>query len=198
MSKQKTFYNVAYNSKLFIKKNQYPLVIRRIHWIVGFFVFCLLILGVYSTNNTHLSNTIWLEHLGRHAITGITVFILMLYRFYTRIKYKEYLPKLPTTFGELEKKIAIIAHKIIYFLLFTIPISGYFMACFYGFKLTFFKIPLPLFFEQNNILGNIFFVYHVLANIVLLLIIFAHIVGTIYHIIKDKTNLLKRLSIFIK
>ncbi len=180
------------NKKEEVGKKSYPVTVRRLHWLMAVMIFTLLILGFYSSGLP--MHGVQLEHMGRHAIFGSGLVLFAIIRLYTKIKNFKNNPHLPKKFAKFEKISAILTHYVFYILFLLMPLSGWLMINGLDIKLTFMGIPLPHIIPVAKSIGTYALYFHIIMVYAIIFLVFAHVVGTFWHIIKDKENLLGRLN----
>ena len=128
-----------------------------------------------------------------HKSFGVVALLLLIVRFANRIINKP--PTLPEGLKEIEKIAANVSHKLLYLLMFLVPISGYLMSNSFGFRVKLFGIVMPKIIETNYKLAPIFAKMHHYFSYLILFLIIIHILATIKHRFFDKSenNVLNRM-----
>ena len=93
-----------------------------------------------------------------------------------------------------QKKISKITHLLLYFLMFGVPISGYFYSLAAGIPVVMFGIwPLPIFIEADQSLKLILKITHISLVYSMTSLVIIHILAVIKHQFIDRDNLIKRM-----
>ena len=162
-----------------------------IHWLTVLSVVGLFALGLWMVELTYYEEgynfapTI-------HQSVGLLLFVLTLFRVIWR--WQNVTPQPLSTHRQFEKKIASLAHKLIYVLLFLILISGYLISTADGRSISLFElfdVPATLYGieQQEDVAGEL----HLILSISLMLLVVMHAAGALKHHFMDKDATLKRM-----
>lgn len=162
-----------------------------IHWITAITVIGMFALGLWMVDLTYYDEwyrTAPLIHKG----IGVMLLLLTLFR----LVWKRMNP-LPAEVAEhkpIERKLAKIAHSMLYVLLFSLMITGYLISTADGRALevfNWFSIPATIsgIEHQEDIAGDI----HEILAFSLIAFVVLHAAGAIKHHVIDKDNTLKRM-----
>ena len=162
-----------------------------LHWLVAATVFCMFGFGLWMTGLTYYDE--WYRtapHI--HKSVGTLLFLATLMLFGWR-HYRGRPPHL-NTHSRWEHRLAMLAHGIIYVLLFAIMISGYMISTADGRAIevfNWFEVPalFPGFDNQEDIAGKI----HLVLAITLISLTVLHAAGALKHHYIDKDSTLKRM-----
>lgn len=131
-----------------------------------------------------------------HKSLGVLLLIALFIRIFCRIV--TYLPPLPSKFSKLEVKLAKLGHYLLYFLIFIMVFSGWFIVSTSSYGLPTIVFGLFEWPHIPNLIGErklhkLAELIHLIGAICLFLAIIGHVAAVIKHKIKDKENLLKRI-----
>ncbi len=102
-------------------EEQYGLVAIVLHWVMAVMIIGLFSLGIYMTGLEYVDSW-YTEAPHLHESFGLVVFMLLLFRtIWALVNIK---PR-PVPMSNWERKTATIVHRLFYFLLFGVTISGY-------------------------------------------------------------------------
>ena len=156
-----------------------------IHWLTTLLILLLFPLGKYISD-INPSDKIGLIKI--HAILGIIVFILTMFRSWQFFKAQR--PSHLKTGSKFNDKLAVYVHNAFYFLLFGISLSGIAVMIIGGYGNAITSGNLDLIQDRENIIP--LKAHNILAVIMMILLVI-HVVGVIKHYILLKENTLKRI-----
>lgn len=171
---------------------KYSFFSRVLHWsmalIITFMIFLGLFMGEISKESEYRMTV-----YNFHKSIGVLVIFLIIIRLINRFINKP--PTLQDSISKIERILANIAHKLMYLLMFLIPISGYLMSNSYGFPVSFFSFEMPVIVNTNIENAKLFSEAHEFLSFFLLFIIIFHVVAVIKHRFFDKkeNDVLKRM-----
>ena len=84
-------------------------------------------------------------------------------------------------------------HLAFYVLLVVQPLSGYLSSSFSGYTTRWFGVPLPHWGWLDAPLNELFTEVHVIASIALLVLLCAHLLGVLSHLLAGESAMLKRM-----
>lgn len=162
-----------------------------VHWLTALIVFGMFALGLWMVDLTYYDEwyrTAPLIHKG----IGVMLIFLTLFRLLWKWKNETPLPV--ANHKPVERKLAKIAHGMMYVLLFSLMLSGYLISTADGRPLevfNWFTIPATLhgIEHQEDIAGDI----HKILAFTLIAFVLLHAAGAIKHHVIDKDNTLKRM-----
>lgn len=171
--------------------NRYGWISIGIHWISAITVIAMFALGLWMVDLTYYDEwyrTAPLIH------KGIGVMLLLLTLFRLLWKWLNPKPEAITEHKPIERKLARIAHGLLYVLLFALMLSGYLISTADGRALEvfdWFSIPASIYGieHQEDIAGDI----HEILAYSLIAIVMLHAAGAIKHHVIDKDNTLRRM-----
>ena len=172
-------------------KHHYGWVAIGLHWIAALVVLGLFGLGFWMVDLGYYDQ--WYKPApALHKSIGISLFGLMLFRLVWRLLQPQ--PEALPTHSPVEKIAGHLMHLILYFMLFTIMLTGYLISTADGrgievFEL--FQVPgFGSFIEnQEDLAGAI----HKYAAYSLIVLVTLHAVAALKHHFIDKDNTLKRM-----
>ena len=133
---------------------------------------------------------------GLHKASGITLLILAVFRLLWRTIHKP--PQLPSTIPHLDRVAAHLGHWFLYFLMFSLPLSGWIMSSAGGHVISMFKLFNWPFFPGalgDKVLGRFFHEAHETLGYTAIVIISVHILALAKHKFFDNTSVLYRMHI---
>jgi cytochrome b561 len=184
-----------------------------LHWLIGFALLCMFVLGWYMADlpkNSPKIASIDLFDLGiftiqqaepasirsfyfnLHKSIGVTLLVLIAFRVYWRLTHEP--PTLLASMKAWEKKLAARAHKILYLLMLAMPVSGLIMASYSKYGVKWFGLKLITGLDNNPLREKLAEV-HEFIGIVLLVLIILHVLSALKHKFIDKDETLKRMSL---
>lgn len=172
-------------------QNRYGWVSISIHWITAVTVIGMFVLGLWMVELTYYDEwyrTAPLIHKG----IGVMLLLLTLFRLlWKRLNLR---PDEIEEHKPIERKLAKIAHAMLYILLFALMLTGYLISTADGRALEvfdWFSIPATIsgIEHQEDIAGDI----HEILAFSLIGFVLLHAAGAIKHHVIDKDNTLKRM-----
>lgn len=128
-----------------------------------------------------------------HKWLGITIFMLVALRLAWRLWSPP--PTLPASMPIWEQRAAIAAHRLLYLLLFAIPLSGWLMSSAKGFQTVWLGlVPIPDLLAKNPPLGETLEEVHETLNWLLLALVSVHTVAALKHHYRDRDDVLARMT----
>ena len=156
---------------------KYPVLIRLLHWLMAICILGLIASGWYMAGldqnapNKH-------DLYPWHKSFGVLMLIAIVLRVVVRLISS--IPTLPQSLPGYEKKLAHLAHGLLYLLMFLVPVSGYLMSAMGGHDIFLFQIQMPD-LADNKELAGIMHEIHEVAPYVLLGVIVLHVLGALKH-----------------
>ena len=168
----------------------YPRTAVLLHWIVALFIIALIVTGWYMVGipkNTPERAFFFNLHKSLGIVTASFIVALIVWR----IRHDA--PPLPSAMRGWEKRAAIVNHRLFYFLMVLMTLTGYLISSFskYGPKL--FGIPLPHWGWEDAALRSNFAAVHRVTALVFALLIAIHIAAALKHLIVDKDGVFQRM-----
>ncbi|HEY8353715.1 MAG TPA: cytochrome b [Methylophilaceae bacterium] len=184
-----------------------------LHWLIAIGILFMLGLGWYMTGlpregaksdaydlfnlgiyTWHLSEAVSPRtfYFNLHKSFGVTLLALIAFRLYWRLTHQP--PALPGSLKAWERKLAEIAHGLLYVLMVVMPVSGLLMALYSKFGVKWFGLEfLPGL--DNAAVREFFLVVHAWAAIAFALLILLHVAAALKHKFIDKDETMERMSL---
>ena len=187
-----SFWFVVFSNYALMIKNtiqSYGIVSKFFHWVMAFFLFVNLAIGLYMTRIDESPIQILLINF--HKSLGITLLILIILRMIWKfINIQPYSLLSSKILNMMVKAF----HYFFYIVLLTIPISGWTYSLALGYPVSFFGLfSLPNFISENKSLSEIILFIHNISAYILILLIIVHIFSAIYHHFVLKNQTLNRM-----
>ena len=125
-----------------------------------------------------------------HKSVGISLFALIILRILWRLTHKP--PALLDSMKAWEKKLATGAHHGLYFLMVATPLAGIIMSISSKYGIHWFGIKLVGGID-NKASRELFYEFHEIFGLLILLILFFHIAGAFKHALVDKDGTIRRM-----
>ena len=168
--------------------NGYGLLAKLFHWITFLALIIQIPFGFYLVNLEFSGRRIDLESI--HILVGISIFYLVLFRLIWKMINPS--PKHWTEYFKGQTIIANINHYLLYVCIFSITISGILKKLYMGEKLNFFIFEYS--FKISNFeKSDIFYLLHIYANYLLIILVSVHIVAVIVHHTFFKDKIIKKI-----
>ena len=171
---------------------KYPILMRVIHWLMAIGIIGLIASGWYMTSldksvSYKYDIYFWHKSFGTLALFAIALRIL--------VRLISVVPALPDSMPGHEKKLAQLAHFLLYAMMIAVPLSGFLMSDFGGHPIPLFNWATFELLEDNKELAGTLWEIHTTIPYVLLGIIALHILGALKHRYFDKpeNDVLKRM-----
>ena len=190
---------------------KYTNVAIALHWLIGIAILFMFILGWFMTElpkESAKTTSFDIFNLGLitwevakeesprafyfnlHKSIGLTILMLIVLRMYWRFTHRP--PAFLNSMKLWEKRLAKATHLSLYLLMFLIPLSGIIMSAGSKYGIKWFGIKVIPGFEDKAI-RELFFEFHEIFGLLLLLLLIFHILGAIKHSIIDKDGTLRRM-----
>jgi cytochrome b561 len=162
-----------------------------LHWLIALLIICAFALGVTMVDIHGLTPT-KLKYFSWHKWLGCTVFGLACLRLLWRLWHPA--PPYPYTMSKWQQQAADGLHGLLYFLIFAVPLSGYFYSLAAGVPVVYLGIiPLPVAIGPNPELKPILKSVHYALNVVLLSGFSLHVLAALKHQFIDRHNIFRRM-----
>lgn len=166
-----------------------------LHWLIALLIICSFSLGVTMTNMHGFTPTVIhakAQYFAWHKWMGCTIFGLVCLRLLWRLWHPA--PPYPYTMSKFQQRAASGLHVLMYFLIFAIPLSGYFYTLAAGFPVVYLDlIQLPVLIERNDEWKPILKTVHYVLNMLLLGGFILHVAAALKHHFIDRDTILKRM-----
>jgi cytochrome b561 len=162
-----------------------------LHWLIALLIIAAFLLGLTMTNIPGITPS-KLKYFSWHKWMGCTVFGLACLRLLWRLFNPA--PPYPGSMSAFQQRAAGALHGLMYFLIFAVPISGYFYSLAAGIPVVYLGIlPLPVLIDPNPELKPILKEVHYVLNMVLLAGFILHVAAALKHLIIDRDGIFKRM-----
>lgn len=173
----------------------YTPVAITLHWLVAFGLLGAFTLGLYM-QELPLSPA-KLRLYSYHKWAGVTIFLLVLARLAWRATHPP--PPLPGTMPLWQRRLAQLAHQLLYVLLVAIPLSGWLMSSAKGFQTVWFGIvPLPDLLAKDKVLGEALAEVHSALNFSMATLVCVHVGAALKHHLLERDDVLARMLPFFR
>jgi cytochrome b561 len=175
---------------------QYTRTAIGLHWIIALLIFATFGLGWFMTDIPGFSMA-KLKYYSWHKWLGVTVFALAVFRVLWRFLNQP--PALDASISKLQQWAAHITHWILYFLIFAVPLSGYFYSLAAGFPVVYLGlVPLPVLMQANFELVEPLKSLHQFLTYSMAILVLLHIAAALKHHVIDGDNTLTRMLPFLR
>jgi len=182
-----------------------------LHWLIGIAILFMFVLGWFMTElpkETPKTTSFDIFNLGLitwgveeeqsqrsfyfnlHKSVGLSLLMLIVLRMYWRFTHRP--PAFLNSMKLWEKRLAKATHHSLYLLMFLIPLSGIIMSAGSKYGIKWFGIKVIPGFDHKAI-RELFYEFHEIFGLLLLLILILHILGAVKHSIVDKDGTLRRM-----
>ncbi len=165
---------------------KYSLTTRITHWLTALGIFTLIPLGIKMHELEVSAQKLALFRT--HTIIGIVILLLTLFRVYLYFKHER--PPHINTGSNLNDKLAIWIHNIIYFVILVMTFSGLAINATTGLFNVYKSNDVSQFPADIDVLPA---EVHETLYLVLAILIIMHVAGVLKHIILKKENILRRM-----
>lgn len=169
---------------------KYTNVAVALHWLMALALIGMFSLGFYMAGLPLSPNK--LKLFSWHKWAGVTLFILVSVRLAWRIAHRA--PPLPEQMSRGEQLLARAGHRLLYLLMFAIPLSGWLMSSAKGVQTVYFgMLPIPDLLEKNRELGELLQTLHWGLNLLFAALVIGHAAAALKHHFIDKDEVLTRM-----
>lgn len=190
---------------------KYTNVAILLHWLIGIAILFMFVLGWFMTElpkETPKTTSFDIFNLGLitwgveeeqsqrsfyfnlHKSVGLSLLMLIVLRMYWRFTHRP--PAFLNSMKLWEKRLAKATHHSLYLLMFLIPLTGIIMSAGSKYGIKWFGIKVIPGFDDKAI-RELFYEFHEIFGLLLLLILILHILGAVKHSIVDKDGTLRRM-----
>ncbi len=160
------------------------------HWLTALLLLGVFALGFYMVD-LKMSPT---KHklFAYHKWLGVSIFVLIGLRLSWRLWHPP--PALPATLAPWVHRASEVTHRLLYLLVFLVPLSGWLMSSAKGFQTVLFgALPIPDLLGKDAALGAALEQVHWALNKMLLATIALHVAAALKHAIVDRDGVLQRM-----
>jgi cytochrome b561 len=190
---------------------KYTNVAIALHWLIGIAILFMFVLGWFMTElpkETLKTTSFDIFNIGLitweveeeqsqrsfyfnlHKSVGLSLLMLIVLRMYWRFTHRP--PAFLNSMKLWEKRLAIATHHSLYLLMFLIPLSGIIMSAGSKYGIKWFGIKVIPGFDDKAI-RELFYEFHEIFGLLLLLLLILHILGAVKHSIVEKDGTLRRM-----
>ena len=126
-----------------------------------------------------------------HKSIGILLGCVILFRLYWRLRSGA--PESPAGSAKWERMAASLSHKLLYFCMVLMPVSGLVGSLFSKYDLVFLGVKIPKFFEHNPLIKEVTTNIHQWTAYIFLAIICVHILAAVKHLIVNCDGVFERM-----
>jgi len=167
---------------------KYNSVARILHWLIGIGIIVQIVLGIQHDAWKDLFAVMPL-----HKAIGMTILVLSLFRLYWRFKHKP--PPLPAAMPGWQKALAHTLHRLFYFMIIAVPVSGWILVSPYPNPFNWFGLfDIPKWpVEKGSMLAEIAHEGHEVLGLLFIPLLALHIGAALYHHFIVKDGVLRRM-----
>ena len=162
-----------------------------LHWLVAFLLMVQFLIGLDMVDipkGPDSSRVFWFN---AHKSIGILLGCVILFRLYWRLRSG--VPESPVDSANWERLAASLSHKLLYFCMFLMPVSGLVGSLFSKYDLVFLGIKIPKFFEYNPLIKEVTTNIHQWTAYIFLAIICVHILAAVKHLVVNCDGVFERM-----
>jgi cytochrome b561 len=168
-------------------------IAQLLHWLIVLFIVAQFTLATLFDGLPAGAKKLTL--LSRHKSIGITILVLALLRLAWR--WNNPTPTLPDTLKPYERVLARLTHRLLYGLLFAVPLSGWLMSSARGFPVSWFGFfQLPDLVPKNKALYQALLTTHEILAWTLGIVATVHLLAALKHHFVHKDDVLRRMLPF--
>ncbi|MDQ7968955.1 MAG: cytochrome b [Oxalicibacterium faecigallinarum] len=170
---------------------RYSLPAIALHWLIALAIIGTFFLGWTMADIPGITPT-KLKYYSWHKWAGVTIFGLACLRLLWRLTHQP--PAYDRNMPQWQQNAAHGAHALLYFLIFAIPLTGYFYSLAAGIPVTYLGIwPMPVWIGPDAELRNILKLAHYWLNMLLLGVFVLHVLAVAKHQFIDRDRTLQRM-----
>ena len=162
-----------------------------VHWVIAFLLMVQFLIGLDMVDipkGPDSSRPFWFN---THKSIGIILGCLILFRLYWRLRSG--VPESPPGTPMWERIAANLSHKLLYFCMILMPISGLVGSLFSKYDLLFIGITIPKLFEHDPFIKELMTNTHQWTAYIFLAIICVHILAAVKHLVIDCDGIFERM-----
>ena len=162
-----------------------------LHWGIAFLIMAQFLIGLDMVDipkGPDSSRPFWFN---THKSIGIVLGCLILFRLYWRLRSG--VPEISAGSPVWGRIAANLSHKLLYFCMILMPISGLMGSLFSKYDLLFVGIRTPKFFEHDAFIKELMTITHQWTAYIFLVIICIHILAAVKHLVIDCDGVFERM-----
>jgi cytochrome b561 len=167
-------------------QHRYGLVSLTLHWLM--LILLIVVYGCIELRELYPKGSELRDSLkGLHFMVGLTVFILVIFRFVAR--FAQQVPKTQPVLNKFQHIVAKVTHLSLYLLMIGMPIGGWLILSAEGKPIPFYGLSLPALITENKQNAEFIENIHETVGLIGYYLIAIHSLAAIFHhyIIKDNT-----------
>lgn len=165
--------------------HKYPAALRALHWLIALLILGLIAVGWYMAGLPD-------DAPGKFAFypwhKSFGVLILLLVTLRLTIRWRSLIPELPAALSRFEAGAARWSHRLLYLLMFLVPLSGYTMSSAGGHPINFFGLEFAGLIPKNKPLAEFAHEAHEILAFTLLGLVLVHAAAAIKHRVVDRAR----------
>jgi cytochrome b561 len=170
---------------------QFALLSRILHWLMAALLLTMLFIGVAMVSSLGDYHKL----VALHRPLGILILLLAIIRLINRKLTT--LPPFPPTMSPLERKVASLSERLLYFLMIALPLVGWGMLSAGNYPIVMFgPMHLPPILPANPMLYAILRKTHTIFAYLLFLTFLAHLGGVLFHTLIIRDRILNRMALW--
>jgi cytochrome b561 len=170
---------------------QFALLSRILHWLMAALLLTMLFIGVAMVSSLGDYHKL----VALHRPLGILILLLAIIRLINRKLTT--LPPFPPTMSPLERKVASLSERLLYFLMIALPLVGWGMLSAGNYPIVMFgPVHLPPILPANPMLYAILRKTHTIFAYLLFLTFLAHLGGVLFHTLIIRDRILNRMALW--
>jgi cytochrome b561 len=170
---------------------QFAFLSRLLHWLMAAMLLAMLFIGVAMVSSLGDYHKL----VAIHRPLGIMILLLVIIRVINRMFTT--LPPFPPTMSPLERRIATASEKLLYNLMFALPLVGWGMLSAGHYPIVMFgPVHLPPILPANPTLYAILRKTHTILAYLLFVTFLAHLAAVLFHTLIIRDGLLNRMALW--
>jgi cytochrome b561 len=162
-----------------------------LHWLIAALIVAAFALGLTMVDIPGLTPT-KLKYFSWHKWLGVTVLLLACARLLWRLSHAA--PPYPQAMPPWQRWSAASLHKLLYILIFAVPLSGYFYSLAAGVPVVYLGlVPLPVLIGADPELKPVLKALHYWLNVGLLACVSVHVLAALKHALIDRDTVMRRM-----
>ncbi|MCK9284451.1 MAG: cytochrome b [Rhodocyclaceae bacterium] len=168
---------------------RYTSIAIALHWLIAAAILGAFCVGLYMAG---LPVSPWkLKIYSWHKWAGVSIFMLVVLRAAWRIGHP---PPPAVPMPRWQALAAETVHRLLYLLMFAIPLSGWLMSSAKGYQTVYFGVlPIPDLLSKDVELGKQLAELHELLNFLMIALVAGHAAAAIKHHLIDRDDTLRRM-----
>jgi cytochrome b561 len=162
-----------------------------LHWLIALVVIAQFAWGWWMQGIPKQPSGPRVDAFNLHKSVGLAVLALMLVRLSWRVAHRP--PALPVM-PPWQATLARVTHRLLYLVLFLMPLSGYLGSVWSGYPVKVFGLMLPGWNWKDPALKDLASGVHLVTACVLAAAVVLHVAGALKHALVDRDGLLRRMT----